>query len=251
MVRFARVKALRQRSAGCSVPGHGEGVLSWLFRRLAPSTATCIRRCRACMRCCPIWTNTGASRSPLRGIDGLDPMSYPVNVPANGRPDWRPASGKPGSDLGLLQEHALDAVRLALCDLQLPVWRSAVFNDDLAAALCRAINDWIAAEWLDQEPRLRASIVVPVQDPELAVAGDRAPRRRPALRAGAAAGVGEQPLGTPHLLADLSRGRAPRPAGRHPRRQHVPPCRHPERLAVLLPGRLRGHRPPSRRSCSA
>jgi uncharacterized protein len=31
------------------------------------------------------------------------------------------------------------------------------------------VNDWIAAEWLDREPRLRASIVVPMQNPELAV----------------------------------------------------------------------------------
>ena len=31
------------------------------------------------------------------------------------------------------------------------------------------MNDWIAAEWLDKEPRLRASIVVPMQNPELAV----------------------------------------------------------------------------------
>ena len=27
-----------------------------------------------------------------RGIDGLDLASYPPRVPANGRPDWRPAN---------------------------------------------------------------------------------------------------------------------------------------------------------------
>ena len=47
---------------------------------------------------------------------------------------------------------------------------SSVFNVHLAAALCRAINDWVVAEWLDKEPRLRASIVVPVQDAEFAAA---------------------------------------------------------------------------------
>ena len=31
------------------------------------------------------------------------------------------------------------------------------------------MNDWIAAEWLDRDPRLRASIVVPTQNVELAV----------------------------------------------------------------------------------
>jgi predicted TIM-barrel fold metal-dependent hydrolase len=36
--------------------------------------------------------------------------------------------------------------------------------------LCKAVNCWIAREWLDREPRLRASILVPPQDVELAVA---------------------------------------------------------------------------------
>jgi predicted TIM-barrel fold metal-dependent hydrolase len=39
----------------------------------------------------------------------------------------------------------------------------------MAAAFCKAINDWIAAEWLSKDSRLRASIVVPLQAPDLAV----------------------------------------------------------------------------------
>jgi hypothetical protein len=41
-------------------------------------------------------------------------------------------------------------------------------SEDLAAGLCRGINRWIAAEWLDRDPRLRASIVVPVHSADLA-----------------------------------------------------------------------------------
>jgi predicted TIM-barrel fold metal-dependent hydrolase len=44
-----------------------------------------------------------------------------------------------------------------------------LFSEDLGAGFARAVNDWMAAEWLDKEPRLRASIVVPVQNPEMAV----------------------------------------------------------------------------------
>jgi predicted TIM-barrel fold metal-dependent hydrolase len=33
------------------------------------------------------------------------------------------------------------------------------------AALARALNDWLRAEWLDRDERLRASLVVPVLDP--------------------------------------------------------------------------------------
>jgi len=39
----------------------------------------------------------------------------------------------------------------------------------MAAGFARAVNDWIAREWLDREPRLRASIVIPTQNTELAV----------------------------------------------------------------------------------
>ncbi len=93
-----------------------------------------------------------------------------MNVPANCRADWRVDGTKPGSSLDLLRTHALDAFgsRAAICNCLYGA--SSVFNVDLAAAVARAINDWLAAEWLDHEPRLRASIVVPIQDPELAVA---------------------------------------------------------------------------------
>jgi predicted TIM-barrel fold metal-dependent hydrolase len=41
-------------------------------------------------------------------------------------------------------------------------------HPDTAAAMAAALNDWLIAEWLDKEPRLRASLVVPVRVPELA-----------------------------------------------------------------------------------
>jgi predicted TIM-barrel fold metal-dependent hydrolase len=49
----------------------------------------------------------------------------------------------------------------------------------MAAVLCTAINQWIARELLDRDPRLRASILIPLESPGLAVeeierwAGDR------------------------------------------------------------------------------
>jgi uncharacterized protein len=105
----------------------------------------------------------------IRTVENLDLNSYPPAVPLSGRPDWRPRRGKPGSDLALLQTQALDtfAVRFAICNTlyggpYLP-------NDDFAAALARGINDWIAREWLDRDPRLRASIVIAPENPELAV----------------------------------------------------------------------------------
>ena len=45
-----------------------------------------------------------------------------------------------------------------------------VRNLDHSIALCRAINHWQAEVWVDAEPRLRASIVVPYEDPEASAA---------------------------------------------------------------------------------
>ena len=44
-----------------------------------------------------------------------------------------------------------------------------VFNEDMAAAFTRALNDWTRAEWLSKDHRLRASIVLPLQSVEAAV----------------------------------------------------------------------------------
>src|SRR5262249_6637787 len=44
----------------------------------------------------------------------------------------------------------------------------SIHNPDSAAAMASAVNDWQVAAWLDPEPRLRASIVVPSQQPAIA-----------------------------------------------------------------------------------
>ncbi len=105
----------------------------------------------------------------VRGIDGLDLASFPPQMEANGRRDWRESGAKPGTSLERLQRDALDGFgsRLAICNPLYGVL--AIYNEHFAAALARAINDWITAEWLDREPRLRASITVAAQNAELAV----------------------------------------------------------------------------------
>lgn len=134
----------------------------------------------------------------VRGIDDLELTCNMLNSPYASRPDWRPAKGKPGSDRAMLSERALDAfgstVAIARC-----LWGApAVHAPDLAAALCRGVNDWLAREWLDAEPRLRASIVVPFEYPELAAAEIE---RRAADRRFVdvlVLAMGEMPLGRRH-----------------------------------------------------
>src|SRR5262245_57808818 len=95
--------------------------------------------------------------------------SYPPSSPLSARPDWRMPSGAPAADLDAIRRNVLDrfGVHCAICN---PLHGAvALFNDDMAAALCSAVNDWMARELLDHEPRLRASILVPEQSVELAV----------------------------------------------------------------------------------
>jgi predicted TIM-barrel fold metal-dependent hydrolase len=94
--------------------------------------------------------------------------SYPPTSPLSARPDWRLAPGQqPGPEP--IRSHVLDPLGLgyAICN---PLHGAvALFNNDMAAALCSAVNDWVAKELLDAEPRLRASILLPAQDVELAL----------------------------------------------------------------------------------
>ena len=107
-----------------------------------------------------------------RGIDGdnLEVSAYPPFAPINCRPDWKPAKGMPASKFDHLRDHVLEPFnpRFAICNVLHGA--QIMFSEDLSAALCRAVNNWIAAEFLDRDPRLRASIVVPVHSPERAVA---------------------------------------------------------------------------------
>ena len=105
-----------------------------------------------------------------RAIDGLDLNSYPPNMPFSGRADWRPKDGgKPGSDLAMVQRGAFDQLGASHAICNVVYGAQAVFDPYMAAGFCKAINDWIAAEWLDKDKRLRASIVVPIQAPDLAL----------------------------------------------------------------------------------
>ncbi len=104
-----------------------------------------------------------------RAIDGLDLTSYPPEMPLSGRADWRPAKGKPGSDLSMVQRGAFDQLGASHAICNVLYGAQAVYDPYMASAFCKAINDWIAAEWLARDSRLRASIVVPLQAPDLAI----------------------------------------------------------------------------------
>jgi len=97
------------------------------------------------------------------------PMIYPRVRNGGMRLDSWPEDGIPGSDLGLVRKQLLDEYDIAygiLIPLQGHSYGGVA--PEFAQALCRALNEWIIEGWLDPEPRLRSSICVPHESPELA-----------------------------------------------------------------------------------
>ena len=93
-------------------------------------------------------------------------------APALSRKDaWPPNGAPPGADLKFLQQQLLDRYGIAFGMLHLlsPTGMDQR-NQDFAAVLCRAINEWQQAEWTQKDRRLKAAIVVPGEDAAAAVA---------------------------------------------------------------------------------
>ena len=104
-----------------------------------------------------------------RDIHSLETISYPPNAPLTARPDWKNAQGQAAMDLPSLQAHVLDRWQTDIAIINCIYGVHLILNIDMARVMARALNSWIAAEWLDREPRLRASLVLPLQHPEFAV----------------------------------------------------------------------------------
>jgi uncharacterized protein len=91
---------------------------------------------------------------------------YPPGAPTTARPEWIPRDGRPpASELALLQRDVLDAGRVERAVVSCYWGLESVRHPDFGAGLVSAVNDWLIAEWLERDERLRASIVVSGQDP--------------------------------------------------------------------------------------
>ena len=101
------------------------------------------------------------------GFKGPIDTPYP-KAPTSAREGTAPEKGPPGSSLELLRQQALDPWGSQLAILSCSYAVESIHNPDADLAIARAVNDWLIAEWLEKEPRLRASLVVPVQQPESA-----------------------------------------------------------------------------------
>jgi predicted TIM-barrel fold metal-dependent hydrolase len=106
----------------------------------------------------PLWQQ----HSQERGFKNApNNYTYPPAMDSTARPEWRPDDGRTAaSDVSLLQEHILDPWRVERAVVNC-YYSIDLGHPDFAIALAQAVNDWLIAEWLDVDDRLRASIVLP------------------------------------------------------------------------------------------
>jgi uncharacterized protein len=94
---------------------------------------------------------------------------YPKATEFASRTDsWPPGGGLPGTDLAFLRKQLLDQwpIEIGILNTLITIRNQ---ERDYDRALADAANECQVAEWLDPEPRLRASLLVPFEDAELAV----------------------------------------------------------------------------------
>jgi predicted TIM-barrel fold metal-dependent hydrolase len=104
-----------------------------------------------------------------RGIPGFETNTYPPNAPISVRQDWKETNGSAANDVTTLSAQVLDRLGARTAILNCLYGAHLPYSEDMGVAVARAVNDYIAKEWLDRDPRLRASIVVPTQNIEYAV----------------------------------------------------------------------------------
>ncbi|WP_205347016.1 amidohydrolase family protein [Pseudonocardia broussonetiae] len=139
--------------------------------------------------------------------------AYPKAARFASRHDaWPPSGGPPGSDLEFMRAQLLDAYGVDVAVLNCLYRASEQRYDAYGAALAAAVHDWQVEHWLERDPRLRASITVPFESPDLAAAEiDRAAAHPASCRCCCSRGPGSR----------WARGTT----GRSTRRPRGPGCR--------------------------
>lgn len=93
---------------------------------------------------------------------------YPKNAPNTNRPGTRLETATAAAQLDLIRREVLDRPGVTHAVLQCSYGIDGLHNPEAATAFASATNDWLIADLLDKEPRLRAAMVVPSQIPHLA-----------------------------------------------------------------------------------
>ncbi len=110
----------------------------------------------------PVWVEAARERG-WRGPNTA--VAYPPGAPTTCRSEWRRPGAVPASDVTMLQQDILDPDGTEAAIIQCYYAVEGLRHPDWAVALASSVNDWLIENWLERDPRLRASIVVPGRDP--------------------------------------------------------------------------------------
>ncbi|MEO3388452.1 amidohydrolase family protein [Mesorhizobium sp. CAU 1741] len=128
-----------------------------------------------------------------RDVDHLELTGYPESAAP-----FRPPNQDMNADAASMGRAHLDPLGLDAAILNVASGLHGIFDPYMAAALCSATNRWLADEWLSADGRLRASLVVPFQHPEAAVAEIQRYAGDERFVQVLAMAMGETPLGRRH-----------------------------------------------------
>ncbi len=99
---------------------------------------------------------------------GPNASYYPSPTAGGGAEGRLKAETPRASNVKVVQDEVLNPTGAEHAVLNCLYAIDSVLNPDAAVAMASAVNDWLIAEWLEKDSRLRASLVVPVQLPALA-----------------------------------------------------------------------------------
>ncbi|WP_172294668.1 amidohydrolase family protein [Pseudoruegeria sp. HB172150] len=101
---------------------------------------------------------------PERDIDRLELTTMPTSIGS-----WALPGGTDGvQDAASLGKSLLDPTGVSAGILNLVNGVQALYDPYMSTAICQATNRWLASDWLDRDPRLRAGLVIPFRNPEAA-----------------------------------------------------------------------------------
>lgn len=108
----------------------------------------------------PVWRQFAEERG-WRGPAAAF-STYPASLPTAARPEWRRDDGRmPASSIDMLRRELLDPWQVDFAILTCNYGIDSLRHPDWAAGVAHAVNDWVLKEWLEPEPRVRASIALP------------------------------------------------------------------------------------------
>lgn len=111
-----------------------------------------------------ILARTGGPRAALMPAG----LAYPFQRGVNKRIEAVPEDGL-GTSFEKMREQLLDAFPIEIVNLSFDIGHEvAQRNPYLGAAIARAMNEWAIETWLSRDRRLRTTIVVPTELPDLA-----------------------------------------------------------------------------------